>query len=106
MNLSLFLKTGLLNTLDTKINLHRKLDRPKISSKIDPVSGYTINKTNLIIRYDTLFQSFSVVEQRDLLLNRGFVGLVSILLIFTAVIVFHQKRLGKFEIKLLPLKEL
>lgn len=77
----------------------------KISSKIDPVSGYSINKTNLIIRYDTLFQSFSELEWSDLIFNRGFVTGVSILLIFITILVFNQKRIGRFEIKLLPLKE-
>ena len=77
----------------------------KLSSKIDPVSGYTINKSNLIIRYDTLFQSFSEIEWKDLLFNRGFVSTLAIILIFVTVLVFDEKRLGKLEIKLLSLKE-
>jgi len=32
--------------------------------------GFEINKTNFIIRYDTLFESFNAAEQNDLIINR------------------------------------
>ena len=71
-----------------------------ISSKISPDLGFTINKTNLIIRYDTLFQPLSYVEQNDLTINR--IMMISMTLIFipTMVYIMETKRLGNYSLKI------
>lgn len=71
-----------------------------ISSKITPNLGYTINKTNLIIRYDTLFHPLSYVEQNDLMINR--IIMVSMIIIFIPIMVhiMGKKRLGNYILKI------
>ncbi len=70
------------------------------SSKISPDFGFAINKTNLIIRYDTLFQPLSYVEQNDLMINR--IIMISIVLIIIPIMIYimKKKRLGNYSLKI------
>lgn len=71
-----------------------------ISSKISPGLGFTINKTNLIIRYDTLFQPLSFAEQNDLMINRIIMISMVFVLIPIMVYIMEKKRLGNYSFKI------
>lgn len=72
------------------------------SSKVSPVYGYTINKTNFIIRYDTLFAPLSDIELNDLVFNRILMLIIFILLLPLMTYIFNLRRNGqvKFTVKL------
>ncbi|WP_427340896.1 hypothetical protein [Caloranaerobacter sp. DY30410] len=71
-----------------------------LSSKISPELGYTINKTNLIIRYDTLFEPLTAVEYNDLIINRIIMISMFIILLPVMFYILDKKRVGMFNFKL------
>ena len=70
-----------------------------LSSKIVPELGYTINKSNLIIRYDTLFEPLSKIELYDLTFNRVLMLFISVLFIIFSTLVYNMRRNGVYQFK-------
>lgn len=71
-----------------------------ISSKISPELGYTINKTNIILRYDTLFESLSKIEYQTIIMNRINMLILFVMLLPMMIYILDKKRAGKYKIKL------
>lgn len=70
-----------------------------MSSKIKN-NGFVINKTNLILRYDTLFKPLTDVQLNDILINRIIMITALLVLIPCMTYILDKKREGKIDIKL------